>query len=61
MEDLTEIQKGKLAVMQQALGLCALPEGEFYQALEKLYWLGFKAGDEYRKTEEDRTNDSAKA
>jgi hypothetical protein len=41
---LSEIQKAKVAVIQNACGICSLPEPEFYEALEKIYWLGFKAG-----------------
>jgi hypothetical protein len=46
VEDLNEIQKAKLAVLQNAFGLCSLSGPEFYEALEKIYWLGFKAGHE---------------
>lgn len=46
MENLNEIQKAKIAVLQNALGICALPESELYERLEKIYWLGFKAGHE---------------
>jgi hypothetical protein len=46
-QDLSEIQKAKLVVLQNAFGICSLPEPELYQALEKIYWLGFKAGNEF--------------
>ncbi len=44
---LNEIQKAKLVVLQNAFGICSLSEAELYQALEKIYWLGFKAGNEF--------------
>lgn len=40
---MTEIEKAKATVLQNALGICALGELELYQRLEKIYWLGFKA------------------
>lgn len=52
MIGLNEIQKAKVAVLQNALGICALPEPELYERLEKIYWLGFKAGHEMKSREE---------
>lgn len=52
MKDLNEIQKAKVAVLKNALGLRSLPEPEFYEALEKIYWLGFKAGHEMKSRED---------
>lgn len=43
----SEIDKAKLAVIQSAFGICSLSEPELYECLEKLYWLGFKAGHEF--------------
>jgi hypothetical protein len=47
--ELNEIQKAKIAVLEIALGICALEESELYERLEKLYWMGFKAGNEFRR------------
>lgn len=46
---MSEIDKAKVAVLQNALGICALSEPELYERLEKIYWLGFKAGSEFVK------------
>ena len=44
---MSEIDKAKLAVLQNALGINALSEPELYERLEKIYWLGFKSGSEF--------------
>lgn len=43
---MSEIDKAKLTVLENALGIKALDEPELYERLEKIYWLGFKAGHE---------------
>ena len=45
----SEIQKAKSAVISAALGICTLDDKEVLECLEKLYWLGFKAGSEVNK------------
>ena len=45
--NLNELQKAKLAVLQNAFGICSLPAVELYEVLEKIYWLGFKAGHDF--------------
>lgn len=44
---MSEIDKAKFAVLQNAFGINALREPELYERLEKIYWLGFKAGSEF--------------
>lgn len=43
------VMKGKLAVIESACGICALPEDQLLIRLENLYFEGFKAGGEATK------------
>lgn len=47
-DDLSEIDKAKLIVLRYAFGICSLPEQELYETLERIYWLGFKSGHEFK-------------
>ena len=40
------VMKAKMAVIESACGICALPEGELLKRLEELWFQGFNAGKE---------------